>query len=310
MNMMTKVPNGERYARCIENSKRVRWDIETDVIRDRRFDAGHKFLPDGLSLADSFATLSAAEKRFVSQIQGRTYANIFGLVERFINAKVLELTQDHWFGDQVALEAMIRFSDEELKHQALFRRIEAMIGEVMPAGYRFEIDPNGVAHAVLGKSTWAVLALTLDIELFTQAHYRQSIDPDTDLSGLFKDVFLYHWMEESQHAILDELEWVRLDAELTAEERDAAVDEFIDLVAAVDGILQAQSKADAGYFAAACGRAVAADEARSVEAAFLNAYRWQYIHSGAQHPHFGAVLSRMITESQGQRIQAALATLR
>jgi len=44
-------------------------------------------------------------------------------------------------------------------------------------------------------------------------------------------------------------------------------------------------------------------------AAFLKAYRWQYIHSGAQHPHFGKVLSGLITEKQGQRIQAALATL-
>jgi hypothetical protein len=31
-----------------------------------------------------------------------------------------ELSHDHWFGDQVALEALVRFSDEELKHQALF----------------------------------------------------------------------------------------------------------------------------------------------------------------------------------------------
>jgi len=162
---------------------------------------------------------------------------------------------------------------------------------------------------VLGKSTWAVLALTLDIELFTQLHYRQSIDPDTELSELFKDVFLYHWKEESQHAILDQLEWVRHDSGLTSEKRDQAVDEFIELVAAVDGILQAQAKADAGYFAAKCGRAVGEAEARAIEAAFLKAYRWQYIHSGAQHPHFGKVLSSLITEDQGQRIQAALATL-
>ena len=53
-------------------------------------------------------SLSDDEKRFVSQIQGRTYANIFGLVERFINAKVLELSHDHWFGDQIALEALVR----------------------------------------------------------------------------------------------------------------------------------------------------------------------------------------------------------
>jgi hypothetical protein len=309
MNAISKISESERYARCVQTSKRVRWEVEADVIRGRRFDVAHKFLPDGLALSDAFTTLSADEKRFVSQIQGRTYANVFGLVERFINAKVLELSRDHWFGDQVALEALVRFSDEELKHQALFRRIDAMIGDVLPDGYRFDVDPNAVAHAVLGKSTWAVLALTLDIELFTQLHYRQSIDPDTQLSELFKDVFLYHWKEESQHAILDELEWVRHDAGLVAEQRDNAVDEFIELVAAVDGILQSQAKADSTYFAAKCGRAVDEAEARAIEAAFLKAYRWQYIHSGAQHPHFGKVLSSLISDKQGQRIQAALATL-
>ena len=309
MNAISKMSESERYARCVQTSKRVRWDIEEDVIRARRFDSAHKFLPDGLSVADAFTTLSADEKRFVSQIQGRTYANIFGLVERFINAKVLELSHEHWFGDQVALEALVRFSDEELKHQALFRRIDMMIGEVLPEGYRFDVDPNAVARAVLGKSTWAVLALTLDIELFTQLHYRQSIEPDAELSELFKDVFLFHWREESPHAILDELEWTRHDRELTEEKRDRAVGEFIELVAAVDGILQAQAKADAGYFAATCGRVVDEIEARAIEAAFLKAYRWQYIHSGAQHPHFGKVLSSLITENQGQRIQAALATL-
>ena len=309
MNAINKIPESERYARCIQTSKRVRWDVDEDVIRGRRFDNTHKFLPDGLSLADAFTTLTADEKRFVSQIQGRTYANIFGLVERFINAKVLELSHDHWFGDQVVLEALVRFRDEELKHQALFRRIDTMVSDVLPEGYRFDIDPNAVARAVLGKSTWAVLALTLDIELFTQLHYRQSIEPDTELSELFKDVFLYHWKEESQHAILDQLEWVRHDSGLTSEKRDQAVDEFIELVAAVDGILQAQAKADAGYFAAKCGRAVGEAEARAIEAAFLKAYRWQYIHSGAQHPHFSKVLSSLISENQGRRIQAALATL-
>ena len=97
---------------------------------------------------------------------------------------------------------------------------------------------------------------------------------------------------------------------MTPEQRDSAVDEFIELVAAVDGILQAQAKADAGYFAASCGRAVPGAETRAIEAAFLKAYRWQYIHSGAQHPHFGKVLSSLITEDQGRRIQSALATLR
>lgn len=309
MNAMNSIVESSRYAQCIRASKKVRWEIEADVIRGRSFSRSEKYLPDGLSLASQFTTLSADERRFVSQIQGRTYANIFGLVERFINAKVLEISRDYWLSDQTALEALVRFSDEELKHQALFRRIEEMIGETLPEGYRFDVDPDAVAGAVLGKSTWAVLALTLDIELFTQLHYRQSIDPDHELSALFKDVFLYHWKEESQHAILDELELKRHHAGLSEAERDQGVDDFIALVGAVDGILQAQSAADAAYFAIACGRPVHREEADAIGAAFLKAYRWQYIHSGAQHPHFGKVLTSLANEDQGQRIQAALATL-
>ena len=188
------------------------------------------------------------EKIYFSQVQGRTYANMFGLVERFIGAKVLELSRDHWLGDQVALEALVRFGDEELKHQALFRRVEALTAEVMPPGYGFAWDPNQVAAAVLSKSSWAVLALTLHIELFTQSHYRESIREDAGLSELYQDVFMFHWKEECQHATVDELEWRRLDAGTSAPARDKAVDELIELIGAVDGIVQGQAAADARVF--------------------------------------------------------------
>jgi hypothetical protein len=297
-----------RYAKTIENSKKVRWDIDKDVFRGRQLDfSSTRFLPDGLTKLSELPFLGDEDRRLLSQIQGRTYANIFGLVERYIDAKVLELSRDHWFGDQKALEALVRFSDEELKHQELFRRLEKMIAAGMPQGYRFPLDPNEVASVVLGKSTWAVLALTCHIELFTQAHYRESIEPDGELSPLFKDVFLYHWKEESQHAILDELEWKRADAKLTPAERDRAVDEFISLVAAVDGLLQIQADADASYFLAL--RPEHAGNAERVRAGILRAYRWQYIVSGAQHPRFVEILTGFITPEQGQRIAQALAPI-
>ena len=69
-----------RYEKCIEVSKRVRWEIEEDVIRGRNFDFEHKFLPDGLSLLNDIEFLTEDDKRVLSHIQGRTYANIFGLV--------------------------------------------------------------------------------------------------------------------------------------------------------------------------------------------------------------------------------------
>src|SRR5262249_31205397 len=133
MNMNVKIAAADQYAQLVKTSKTAQWDIDTDVIKGRSFDASMKYLPDGLSFVDKMTTLSDAEKRFASQIQGRTYANMFGLVERFITAKLLEVGRDHAMGDQMALEAMVRFSEEELKHQALFRRIEDMMGKTQPA---------------------------------------------------------------------------------------------------------------------------------------------------------------------------------
>ena len=276
----TEQARTDAYARCIDISKRVRWDIDRDVIRGRTLDTTQKFLPDGLSLVNELEFLDSDEQRFMSQVQGRSYANIFGLVERFINAKILEVSRDHWLGDQVALEALVRFSDEELKHQELFRRVEKLAAAVMPAGYRDVSDPNAVAEAVLGKSTWAVLALTCHIEVFTQVHYKKSIENADNLSGLWKDVFLYHWREESQHAILDEIEWRAEDARLSDAQRDEAVTDLIALVAAVDGILGAQSEADAEYFLAHANRGFTADEMARLRDGILKAYRWQYIVSG------------------------------
>jgi hypothetical protein len=295
-----------RYARAVKASKRVRWDIDADVFRGRDFDFSQKFLPEGLSLVGELGFLSDAEARLMSHVQGRSYAYIFGLVERYIGAKMLELSGQHWLGDQVALEALVRFSDEEIKHQELFRRIEEMIASRMPAGYRQTAAPNDVARAVLSKSTWSVLALTCCIELFTQSHYQQSIEPDAELSPLFKDVFMYHWQEECQHAILDELEWRREHAKLTMRQKEQAVDDLIDLVGAVDGILQAQSDADADYFATICERALTVEQRARIRELMLKAYRWQYIVTGVQHPHFQRVLTAMTTPEQMTRIGQAL----
>ena len=308
--MTTPMPvQTDQYAHCVDASKRVRWDIDRDVLRGREFDTSHKFLPDSISGVHLLEFLSEDEAIFLSQIQGRTYANIFGLVERFINCKVLELSKVHWTGDQIALEALVRFSDEELKHQELFRRIERMIGSKMPPGYNFLPEPNAVAAAVLSKSTWAVVGVTLMIELFTQTHYLRSIQPDSQLSPLFKDVFLYHWKEESQHAKIDELEWVRENANLSAGERDRAVDDMIALVGAVDGIVRAQAAADVAYFLKAKGAALSQQNVKLLHDQVLRAYRWQYILSGVEEKRFQKVLRAMITEEQMGRIEAALAPL-
>ena len=116
-------------------------------------------------------------------------------------------------------------------------------------------------------------------------------------------------MDECQHVILDELEWTDEHARLSAEERDRAVDDLIALVGAVDGILREQSAADADYFVGIARRRFDGQETAALRSGLLNAYRWQYIVSGVQHPHFGRLLSGMTTPPQMERIQQALAPI-
>jgi hypothetical protein len=151
-----------------------------------------------------------------------------------------------------------------------------------------------------------VLGLICHIEIFVLGHYRQAIEPDANLSGLWKDVFTFHAREEAQHAIVDEMEWQREDARLSPGLRDQAVDDLIDLVAAVDGILRMQAGADSDYFVKVCGRSLNPTEVEAVRKTMLAAYRWQYIVSGVQDERFQKVLGGLVDAEQMARIGSAL----
>ena len=199
---------------------------------------------------------------------------------------MLEVSRDHWFGDQVALEALVRFSDEELKHQELFRRIEAMVAAGMPPG----ICSATAERGRLGRP-WQIDLVRarahLHIELFTQVHYRTSIEPDSELSELWKDVFLNHWKEDrSTRSSTSSNGGARTRS--SRAERDAAVDDLIALAAGVDGLLQAQAAADTHYSSGRRRRH--AEKAEKIRRRGARAYRRQYIVSGVQDARFADIL--------------------
>jgi len=105
------------------------------------------------------------------------------------------------------------------------------------------------------------------------------------------------------------LEWRREDAKLDSGQRDHAVTDFIELVAAVDAILQMKAAADADYFLRVCGRPFDGNRGQRLRETVLRAYRWQYIVSGAQDERFLKVLGGLVTEAQKQRIGVALAPI-
>ena len=59
MESMESQVQTEKYAKCVEGSKRIRWDIDKDVFRGREFDFSKKFLPDGISKLDQLKFIAA-----------------------------------------------------------------------------------------------------------------------------------------------------------------------------------------------------------------------------------------------------------
>jgi hypothetical protein len=72
-------PAGAPHALRVKTSRRARRDIERDLLDGRKIDFRDKFLPDTLSRATELAFLNDAERCALSQVQGRTYARLFGL---------------------------------------------------------------------------------------------------------------------------------------------------------------------------------------------------------------------------------------
>ena len=107
------------------------------------------------------------------------------------------------YGDETRLWSLLRFAEEELKHQDLMRRACEQFGNGF--GVRCGLIPGreAVAEVVLGKSPLAALLLTSMVEWFTQLHYVEHVRDSEELDGLFRDLLRFHWIDESRHARLD-----------------------------------------------------------------------------------------------------------
>ena len=112
------------YQECLDNSKKVAWK-EDDVFAGKNFDFSKRFLPNRLSGVDNITCLNDNEKRQLNQIMGNAYCHIFAFVEEFIIPMVTQAALKDAYGEKVRLRSLLRFAEEELKHQELFRRAVA-----------------------------------------------------------------------------------------------------------------------------------------------------------------------------------------
>jgi hypothetical protein len=239
---------------------------------------------------------------------GNAYCHLFAYVEEYIIPQALEAAQRDIYGDETRLRALLRFAEDESKHQELFRRSTALFEKGF--GVRCGLIParEEVARVVLSKSRLCSYLLTSMIEWYTQSHYVEHVRDRNELDGLFRDLVKHHWMDEAQHAKIDSLLIDEIVQQTTEDEREKAVDELIELGGAIDGLLSQQADLDLQSLEKAIGRTLSEKERAEIKRATQRAYRWTFIVSGLEHPNFVQIVSEL-TERGPAKLQAVAKAL-
>jgi hypothetical protein len=303
----TKVTHSYSYTDVLANSKKVAW-TEDEVLAGRSFDLSKRFLPNSLSGVDNIDCLNEEEKLKLNQIMGNAYLHLFAFVEEFIVPTVAGAAIDSPYGDEVRQRSLIRFSEEELKHQELFRRSIRMFTDQFGVTPQLIPGREEVASVVRSKSRLAVLVLIDVIEWFVQVHYTEHVLNKTDLDGLFRDLLKHHWLDEAQHAKIDTMLIAEMVEDMPMAEREAAIDEVLELGGAIDGLLQQQIAMNIDALEVATGRIYAEAERADITAQTLRAWRWTFLVSGLEHPNV-VKLVEQITDEGPPKVRAVAQAL-
>jgi hypothetical protein len=295
------------YRKCVEVSERVAWRVDDIVPRGSKLDLTRPFMPAAMFFGDKVPGLSPHEQLRLNQIFGNSYRYLFYFVEAYIIDMAMKHAMAELYGDEDNLRAMLRFAEEEVKHQQLFLRF----GEMFDAQFGSDCDlvesPQVVAEVILSKTPMAVVLVTLHLEIITQAHYVESMRDSEEMEPLFASLFRHHWIEEAQHAKLDVLELTKLRRGAGPAQVQQAIDDYFEIAGAFAGLLAEQARLDVNSLVRAVDRTFSARERADIEAAQRRAYQRAFLHDGVTNPLFLEFLAENFPAALERTSQAAAA---
>jgi hypothetical protein len=295
------------YDASLRGSVTKAWTVD-DCFRGRTFDLGRSFLPERIAGVEPIGCLSDDEKRMLNQIRGNSYCHIFAFVEEYIVPLVMDRARADVFGDETRLWALLRFAEEEVKHQEMLRRAVTQFEAGFGVDCGLVPGREEVANVVLDTSPLTALLLTSMIEWLTQLHYIEHVRDRAELDELFRDILRFHWIDESRHAHMDTLLIDELVCELPLEQREQAIDQLLELGGAVDRLLAEQCELDIDALQKASGRVLDGVERAEIRTHQRRAYRWTFIVSGLEHPNFIRIVDQ-VTDNGIDKIRAAALAL-
>ena len=238
--------HGLNYDSIVAASEKVAWSVDA-IFRDRRFDASKPIVPASWVGTQALEFLTEQDQLTLNHCRAFSYAHLNGNYEEFIPLHLTGIIQQDWHDDRGHLRALLRFGDEEMKHQQLFRRTETVLEHSCghAFGRYFDDDKARVTeftNAVLAYPPLPRFLLLLAFEFGTRRHYVESVRDHTEERGdpLYVDVLQAHWLEEAQHVKSDMLEVAQLARELSPEALREAFDQVVGIGGLVDATFVGQ----------------------------------------------------------------------
>ncbi|MEM9176037.1 MAG: diiron oxygenase [Myxococcota bacterium] len=291
------------FARCVEVSERVAWRLDDVMPKGTRLDFSLPFLPEALARTAPLSMLDARERKILNQITANSYLNAFAFVEEYIIATMMDHARAELYGDKDALRALTRVAEEEIKHQQLFHRFRRAFEDGFGTRCGVLEDASEVAGAILSKSPIAILLVTFQLELTTQHHYLACARNDDAIDAFFVSLLKHHWIEEAQHARVDQLELEKQIALAPGPALEYGVDEYFEIVEDLAAVFARQAAMDTESLAVATGRILPRDEREAVTRSRRLAYEDMFLRSGLVHATFLEMLRRL-DETAPERAEA------
>jgi hypothetical protein len=293
---------GLDYASVVAMSERVAWTVD-EIFRDRCFDSSRTMVPASWVGTESLGFLDEQEQHTLNHCRAFSYVHLLGNYEEFIPLHLADIVQQDWHGDRSHLRALVRFGEEELKHQQLFQRAEMVLEQSCghPFGRYFDERKTRVkefTNAFLEHPPLARFLLLLAFEWGTQRHYVESIRNRTEEVGdpLYVDVLRAHWLEEAQHAKSDTLEIARLARQMSGEELCAAFDHLAGLGRLVDESLAGQVEDEIETLQKVTGRVFSEADLTTLRDSLHQSLRAIISGLSLSHPNFTKVALEISAE--------------
>jgi len=276
------------YTTVVATSERVAWTVD-GVFGDRAFDASGPIVPDSWVGTAGLPFLDGRDQRTLNQCRAFSYVHLIGNFEDFVPLHLAGVLRDDASDDPAQRRALLRFADEEVKHQDLFRTAEARLEQACGHPFGRWFDDAGtrvrkLTSAMLDYSPLARFLIVLALEWGTQGHYVESIRDHDDDGGdpLYADVLRAHWIEEAQHTKCGTLEIARARPETI----ERAFTDLAAIAGLVDAVFVGQAEEEVATLERVSGRTLPDTERTALQRALHDSLGRILAGVGLGHPRF------------------------